>query len=1235
MAGANDIGWSLKYHALWVRVLGFDTLLPSQAALLEAESAFYLSKLNALGLPQDSRQTFAKGAWNLWCAAAAYNGSGYASWPRVGPEVIAGPSRVSTALFDALTRWVHTSPAGTPLSDWFQTAAPGDVVAFRARPVWGAAWAPALLSLAAVPIADGGLGMRSGGSTQAALAAARERMARGHYAYSHPTVPTPLPSTYRNPVHLASDAADPGVAWDELSKRWYAATTTGGSTATGGRFNIFVSQTLAAWTWVATAFPVGWVGSPAWATGDFWAPELWQNPLGQWLIYYTARHTNGQLSIGVGVSSSGTPLGPFNDVGAPLITDATMGYIDCTYAWDPASNAPWLLFKKEGNAVGVPTPIHIAQLRADGLALAPGQDALWRGTHLITNTLPWEGDLVEAPWVTIFNSSYYLWYSGNGYLYGYAVSVARAASITGPYTKLTHRLLADSGASSAPWQAPGHCSVVRVPSSMRQGSLAAAAAAANAGAEVPANPAPYSYAMVYHAWVGAGRSSRLMLLDAVEWATNLTGDGTVWPVMAASQVAAARAGVPVSPAFLPRYASTGSAQLPFGTGQVATPSVSPSASSSPVTAPGCPSAFTAANTVAGTLSHGLRAVSLAQAGAPASTYLRHGCFWAYSMPISLGDTLAVQDATSIVRLGMDGAPGGISLASANMPSFVLAVQPDGYVQYTAAASFAPTRGAEEWPSALDPAFATWEVVAMPSGVRINSTAVAIDVLGSDGATIQLRSRAPGFRGQALSLGTAGTHVCGALRLNLRVAPAGASTPSWTVHAGGVAAPSLYAAAASTSYVAAQRVLVEPAAASASGALLGVAASGSVTVSTLGRWLAYGGDIKSSSSAGSRVGWQMVPPLACVTACAGGQWALVSLRSAWTDNAYLTDASAPADAAAGVSVQATVACAGDAAFTAVRATLLVRQTTLAGVSGWLLAPASGVDLATGLAQRLFSVDLASGTVSVVAVTARNHSLQQLWRLTWDDGAGSPGALPALTAATALAAGASVCPSPRGSGSATAAVTASTTAAATGSSTPSVAATSSSSATATRSATAAASVSPSAASTASATGTGSATAAATRTSSATLTSSGTRTATAPATSSLTASVSASTTASHTESGTASFTMTATATVTSAASFSGSGSTSAAPSVTGTARATASRTVSSSAATRSRAASGSATRSHHTRGASASGSGTAPLSGSKTRNALPSRPRTPSRASESRSRSLTRTASVTATRSRKRKV
>ncbi len=39
-------------------------------------------------------------------------------------------------------------------------------------------------------------------------------------------------------------------------------------------------------------------------------------------------------------------------------------------------------------------------------------------TQLITNTLSWEGPLVEAPWLIHVNGTYYLFYSANGYAGG-------------------------------------------------------------------------------------------------------------------------------------------------------------------------------------------------------------------------------------------------------------------------------------------------------------------------------------------------------------------------------------------------------------------------------------------------------------------------------------------------------------------------------------------------------------------------------------------------------------------------------------------------------------------------------------------------------------------------------------------------------------------------------------------------------------------------------------------------
>jgi beta-xylosidase len=51
---------------------------------------------------------------------------------------------------------------------------------------------------------------------------------------------------------------------------------------------------------------------------------------------------------------------------------------------------------------------------------------------LIENDAPWEGPLVEGPWVIKTNGYYYLFYSGNVYSTpNYAVGVARSTNFLG------------------------------------------------------------------------------------------------------------------------------------------------------------------------------------------------------------------------------------------------------------------------------------------------------------------------------------------------------------------------------------------------------------------------------------------------------------------------------------------------------------------------------------------------------------------------------------------------------------------------------------------------------------------------------------------------------------------------------------------------------------------------------------------------------------------------------------
>lgn len=142
---------------------------------------------------------------------------------------------------------------------------------------------------------------------------------------------------------------------------------------------------------------------------------------------------------------------------------------------------------EDGNAVGKPTPIHGQALAADGLSL------VGTPTTLITNDQPWEGAVVEGPWVYAHGGSYYLFYSGASYANAsYAVGVARASSPLGPYTKAGAPIVT----TNASWVGPGHCSVVD-------------------------GPGGDAY-LVYHAWapghVNGPGDNRELLVDRVVWA---------------------------------------------------------------------------------------------------------------------------------------------------------------------------------------------------------------------------------------------------------------------------------------------------------------------------------------------------------------------------------------------------------------------------------------------------------------------------------------------------------------------------------------------------------------------------------------------------------------------------------------------------------------------------------------------------------------------------------------------
>jgi len=96
------------------------------------------------------------------------------------------------------------------------------------------------------------------------------------------------------------------------------------------------------------------------------------------------------------------------------------------------------------------TPIFAQQLASDGRSLTGER------VQLLENDQPWEGHLIEGPWVTRQQGRYWMFYAANDFTNpAYGIGVAVADQLLGPYVKQPQPLLR----STSEWLAPGHASV--------------------------------------------------------------------------------------------------------------------------------------------------------------------------------------------------------------------------------------------------------------------------------------------------------------------------------------------------------------------------------------------------------------------------------------------------------------------------------------------------------------------------------------------------------------------------------------------------------------------------------------------------------------------------------------------------------------------------------------------------------------------------------------------------------
>ena len=112
--------WSLKYNLVWDRFFG-DPLFSGD--IISGDLAWYVEKCGEYGTPLDSRSSYTKSDWILWCAS------------------MAGDKEMFQALTAPVAAYVRETESRVPFSDWYDTVS-GRYCHFIARSVQGGIYMP-------------------------------------------------------------------------------------------------------------------------------------------------------------------------------------------------------------------------------------------------------------------------------------------------------------------------------------------------------------------------------------------------------------------------------------------------------------------------------------------------------------------------------------------------------------------------------------------------------------------------------------------------------------------------------------------------------------------------------------------------------------------------------------------------------------------------------------------------------------------------------------------------------------------------------------------------------------------------------------------------------------------------------------------------------------------------------------------------------------------------------------
>lgn len=158
--------------------------------------------------------------------------------------------------------------------------------------------------------------------------------------------PAELGELPNNPV-LPGFHADPEIIYSNQTGKYYIYSTTDGQPGWGGwYYTAYSSNDLKDWTYEGIVLDLK-SDQVSWADGNAWAPAIEEKKTKdgyRYYLYFSGNPKNGGgKQIGVAIADS--PIGPFTDLGHPMITESPTGrgqQIDVDVFTDPVSGKSYL-----------------------------------------------------------------------------------------------------------------------------------------------------------------------------------------------------------------------------------------------------------------------------------------------------------------------------------------------------------------------------------------------------------------------------------------------------------------------------------------------------------------------------------------------------------------------------------------------------------------------------------------------------------------------------------------------------------------------------------------------------------------------------------------------------------------------------------------------------------------------------------------------------------------------------